>query len=166
MIRLDKIFPCKTGKEATVMVALWLCVAAFLTTGCTRNNGDIGNWFGQWQVMEIKTDGQAEEGYEPRFFWQFQNDIIRVVYVGPTGYDRDTYYCVGTWEQPSDNTMTFDFSHSDDNGYLLYKPFGVMHFPDDKPFSLTLSSVSGKDCVMKYVDETTATEYTYIIRKR
>lgn len=137
-----------------------------MPTGCTRNNGDIGVWFGKWQVMEIKVNGQPEEGYESRYFWGFQNDIIRIDWVGPNGYDRDVYYCCGTWQQPSDNAMTFDFSHTDDNGRLFYTPFSAMHFPGDKPFTLTISDISGNDCTMKYVDEATSTEYTYILRKR
>ena len=143
-----------------------LFVAAMLLGGCTRNNGDIGDWFGKWQVMEIRVDGVAETDYEPRYFWEFQNDIIRLVWVGPNGYDRDTYYCFGTWKQPSDNAMVFDFSHSDDSGRLLYRPFSAMHFPGDRPFTLTISDVSGKTCTMKYVEESTSTEYTYLLRKR
>ena len=41
-----------------------------------------------------------------------------------------------------------------------------MHFPDDHPFTLTISDNGGKECVMKYVDETTSSEYTYTLRKR
>ncbi len=146
--------------------AFLCCLLMLLSSSCTRNNGDIGKWFGKWQIMEIRVDGQPEEDYEPRFFMEFQNDIIRLVWVGPTGYDRETYYCYGTWQQSSDNAMILDFTHSDDSGRLFYVPFGALHFPGDKPFTLTLSDDSGKNCTMKYVDETTSTEYTYLLRKR
>ena len=135
-------------------------------TSCTRNNGDIGDWFGKWQVMEISADGKPEAGYEPRYFWEFQNDIIRIAYVGPQGYDREIYYCFGTWSQPSDNVIVFDFSHSDDSGTLIYAPFAGMHFPADKPFTLSITAKSGNNCTMKYLDQQTATEYTYLLRKR
>ena len=143
-----------------------VCLLLFVVSGCTRNNGDIGDWFGKWQVTEVKVNGLPEDDYEPRYFWEFQNDIIRMVWVGPEGYDRDTYYCFGTWKQPSDNTVVFDFSHSDDDGSLLYRPFSAMHFPADPPFTLTISDNGGKECVMKYIDEATSSEYTYTLRKR
>ncbi len=152
-----------TTKVLTAAICLFMVA---LLQGCTRNNGDIGNWFGKWQVMEIKVDGQPEAGYEPTYFWEFQNDIIRMVRISPEGYDRDTYYCFGTWKQPTDNTMVFDFAHSDASGRLIYTSFSAMHFPGDKPFTLTLSDVSGKHCTMKYVDPETSTEYTYVLRKR
>lgn len=136
------------------------------TSGCTRNNGDIGDWFGKWQVMEICVDGQPEAGYESQVFWEFQNDIIRVAYVNPDGYDREVYYAFGTWSQPSDNTMTLDFTHSDDSGTGIYIPTGWLHFPNDKPLTLSIVTLSGKDCTMKYVDEADATEYTYTLCKR
>ncbi|MDE6166647.1 MAG: lipocalin-like domain-containing protein, partial [Muribaculaceae bacterium] len=65
-------------------------IACLTLSGCMQHNGDIGDWFGKWQVMEIRVDGVAETDYEPRYFWEFQNDIIRLVWVGPNGYDRDT----------------------------------------------------------------------------
>lgn len=144
------------------MITLLLTMA----TGCTRNNGDIGVWFGKWQVMDVRVNGQPESGYEARVFWEFQNDIIRIANVGPEGYDRDVYYCFGTWSQPSDNTMTLDFTHSDDSGTLIYTPTSAMHFPNDKPVTLSIINQSGNDCTMKYFDEATSTEYTYILRKR
>lgn len=144
-----------------------LMFALLLTaTGCTRNNGDIGDWFGKWQVMEISVDGQPETGYEARYFWEFQNNIIRIAYVGPQGYDRETYYCFGSWSQPADDAIIFDMSHSDDSGKLIYTPFAGLHFPADKPFTLSITAKSGNGRTLRYFDQETATEYTYTLHKR
>lgn len=147
-------------------VTLLSTLALFFLTGCTRNNGDIGHWFGHWQVMDILHDGKPQEGYAQQYFWEFQNNIIGMVWVAPGGYDRDTYVCYGTWEELSENTMQMDFTHSDDKDTPYYKPFSAMHFPSDRPFTLTITSQSGNNCTMKYTDDVSGVEYTYILRKR
>lgn len=136
------------------------------TTGCTRNNGDIGDWFGKWQLMEMTVDGVPDPVIaDGQYFWDFQNDIIRIDCVAPEGNLHEVYYCIGTWEESADNAMTLNFSHTDDSG-IFHKPFGILHFPSDKPFTLTIVSKSGKGCVMKRVDETSSAEYVYHLRKR
>lgn len=133
-------------------------------TGCTRNNGDIGNWFGKWQLEQLTIGGVPDSFVaEGRFFWDFQNDIVRIDCVQP--YEHEVDYCIGTWSQPSDNTMIINFSHTSDEN-IFHTPFGALHFPADEPFTLTIVSDSGKECVMKRVDESTLTEYCYYLRKR
>lgn len=136
----------------------------FIATGCTRNNGDIGKWFGKWQLQELTINGtSAPEVDEGRFFWDFQNDIIRIDRINDNVHEVS--YCIGTWSQPSPDTMVFDFTHTSDNNYFL-TPFEEMHFPSDEPFLLTIVSQSGKECIMKRIDESTGTEYLYHLRKR
>lgn len=141
-------------------------VLLIIISGCTRNNGDIGSWFGRWQVMEIQADGVSENDFRQQYFWEFQNNIIHMIWVGPEGYDHDIYECFGTWKELDGNAMQMDFSHSDDDGTQDYRPFGIFHFPDDAPFTLTIASQSGNDCNMKYTDPDSGIEYTYILRKR
>lgn len=159
----------KTRIIKRILISCSLMIAGLfllVTTGCTRNNGDIGDWFGTWQVMDIRQNDISQDNYEQQFFLQFQNDIIRVVWVGPTGYDRDYYAIFGTWEQPSENTMTFNFAHSDDEGTQSYKPFSALHFPQDKPFTMTIVNQNGDNLDLKYLDESSSIEYTYELRKR
>lgn len=145
-------------------VALLLPIMMLLWGGCTRNNGDIGKWFGKWQLQQLTIDGQPSESVASgRFFWDFQNDIIRIDCV--KSYEHQVNYCIGTWSQSSDNAMTLNFSHTDDHN-IFHAPFRDMHFPADAPFTLTIISQSGKECVMKRVDESTSTEYCYYLRKR
>lgn len=145
---------------------LILPLVAMMLTGCTRNNGDIGKWFGKWQLTEMTVDGEADPLVAGgQYFWDFQNDIIRIDCVAPNGYEHEVYYCIGTWDQPADNVMVMNFSHTDDGG-IFHKPFGILHFPTDGPFTMTIVSQSGKECVMKRVDETSGTEYVYRLRKR
>lgn len=160
------IIPARRGLQLLSVIFALIISGGLLNMSCTHNNGDIGRWFGTWQVMDIATDGTPDPEYDANCFWEFQNDIIKVVMVGPDGYDRDIYYCIGTWQETSDNTLTFNFTHSDDSGDLLYKPFGIMHFPSDAPFTLTITEDKGKQMTLKYVDQNTSTEYSYQLQKR
>ena len=81
----------KLTKIFSRIIVLTVCLLpGFLQQGCTRNNGDIGNWFGRWQITEILADGTPESGYRGEFFLDFQNDIIRGIQLAPNGYNRDT----------------------------------------------------------------------------
>lgn len=137
-----------------------------MLSGCTRNNGDIGKWFGNWQVEQITANGEPwQNTADGQYFWEFQNNIIKIVCVAPNFYDHEAYYCIGTWQQTSDNTITLDFSHTDDNN-IYHKPFWIMQFPTDKPFTLTITQDSGKKCVMKRIDESSGVEFCYYLIKR
>lgn len=50
-------------------------IASFILFGCTQNNGNIGNLFGQWQLKEIITQ-ESSINPEGRLFIAFQNNII------------------------------------------------------------------------------------------
>lgn len=150
--------------DCTIRLAALFIMFAMLT-GCTRNNGDIGNWFGRWQIMEITADGIPQEGYMQQYFLDFQNDVIKGIMVGPNGYDRDYRECWGTWSQPDDNTLVFDFSHHQDKETGIYTPFPGLHFPDDGPFPVSVSETSGNKCTLRYVAPD-GTEFVYRLRKR
>lgn len=156
----------KLTKIFSRIIVLAVCLLpGFLQQGCTRNNGDIGNWFGRWQITEILADGTPESGYHGEFFLDFQNDIIRGIQLAPNGYDRDTAECYGTWSQPSDDALVFDFSHHQDKPVRIYTPFPGLHFPDDGPFTLSVSESSGDRCTLRYVAPD-GTGYTYKLHKR
>ena len=53
--------------------------------GCTHNDGDIGIWFGTWQVEDI-TGGAADfELDHPmdqgKYYFQFQSNMCTVMYI-------------------------------------------------------------------------------------
>ena len=88
-----------------IVRALCLVVAGFamLFSGCTRNNGDIGLWFGTWHMLSVTADGETETGYDKDIFWSFQNDILLLTRI-QTG--NDGIHCVerryGTWREDGD----------------------------------------------------------------
>lgn len=154
-----------TVRRGFPMVMAVVIAMLMSLTGCTRNNGDIGDWFGRWQIMEIKVNGVAIEDYEPVYFFDFQNNIVRGIEVGPDGYDRDTRMFYGTWKELGDNAVSFDFNHRQDDGIWNYEPFPILHFPQDAAFTLAVTDKSGSKRTLVY-DATDGTEYSYVLRKR
>ena len=84
-------------------------VAALLLTGCTRNHGDIGIWFGTWHVESI-TIGGSPVSHEGDYFFQFQSHAFRVSLVG----DRERLIeSFGTWNEGEDGQLTVTFPDPD-----------------------------------------------------
>ena len=84
-------------------------VAVLLLTGCTRNHGDIGIWFGTWHVESITCDGEPVT-VAGDYFFQFQSRVIRVSHVG--GYEQ-TVESYGTWSDDGDGKLTITFPDPD-----------------------------------------------------
>lgn len=141
---------------ATTMSAL------SVTTSCTRNNGDIGDWFGRWEIMEIDADGTPVPGYEPRFAFAFQNDIVCISYYGEYAEKIDRW---ATWSQPADNMLLIDTNHSDDSGDDRYRVFDALHMTPAGATSFNIVHSSGKDVTLSQTASDGIT-YTYILRKR
>lgn len=62
--------------------------------GCTRNNGNIGSWFGTWRVVGIEVDDVPLDSYTANVIVKFQNDIIETMEVYDH-HDTESYYA--TW---------------------------------------------------------------------
>lgn len=155
-----------------LVIALFLpCL--FLIQGCTRNNGDIGPWFGMWQLMEIQTDGVPDEDYRSNIFWSFQNDVFSMNWRGLQPGELIRIQVWGTWSE-HDDILSLDFTHSEDrfppngsgSGFNIYRPYQQTHLPEGKVSDLRIVSMKGADMMLTYQPEGEETVYTYILRKR
>ncbi|MDE6525025.1 MAG: lipocalin-like domain-containing protein, partial [Paramuribaculum sp.] len=57
-------------------VILSVVALTMLSAGCTRNNGDIGPWFGTWQVTRIDVDGVPADCYRGNVVMKFQSHVM------------------------------------------------------------------------------------------
>lgn len=92
----------------TTLNILLIILMAMLLGSCTRNHGDIGIWFGTWQVESITIDGTPKD-VDGNYFFQFQNKVFRVSKV--SGHE-DLVESFGTWEENGDK-MTISFPDPD-----------------------------------------------------
>ena len=151
-------------------------VSVMVMTGissCTRNNGDIGPWFGTWKLTEITVDGTSDAGYEGNIFWKFQNDVFEMVRVNQDDVESyaDTHYA--TWNE--DNGYLFvNFRNSDDNnpaaegeaGNGIYAPFPDSHFIVGGVTQLKIESQSGGDAYLTFTSPVDGKTYGYRLKKQ
>lgn len=135
-----------------------------IATGCTHNDGDIGQWFGTWQLEEVAVDGTPEPGYSHDIFWQFQSTVFCMRKV--TGH-HDAYPRWGTWEDTGGETLRLDFTHSDDKnpvGGTIYTPFPETHIMPDAVTSLKIVKMSRTRAHLEYSADDGKT-YSYSLKK-
>ncbi|MCM1450042.1 MAG: lipocalin-like domain-containing protein [Clostridiales bacterium] len=93
-------------RDFKFMVVMLLPVA--MLCGCTRNNGDIGHWFGTWRVESITLDGHPDPDYpKPAMIWKFQSHIVMIMV--PDEVEHSAPGTIGTWNE-KDGVLTLDFS--------------------------------------------------------
>lgn len=102
------------------------CLATILLmtlNACTHNNGDIGVWFGSWHVEKIANvaTGEPVEGYDGRYFMQFQSSVIRIVATDSLHNYEQSF---GMWDDSDEG--------------LLH-----VYFPDAQQFHCNLPGIEG-----------------------
>ena len=147
------------GNKVNEIKALLILFSALLFAGCTENNGDIGNWFGMWQVTEIKINGIMDEDYVGNTVLKFQNDVMENM----TQYDHhDTMNCFVKWRESGDR-LIFEIPETTDEtalyGYVPELLLSWLPIIEMKVVNLT-----GKTAELSYTGESGVT-ITYYLKK-
>lgn len=112
------------------MKILYTFLAVMLLAGCTRNDGDIGPYFGQWALEELDADGKPDAEYAPgTVFFAFQTDIVQVTTLGD---NHTSSINTGTWSA-TDKVLTLYFNHHDNDteaGTDVYAPPSWIHITE------------------------------------
>lgn len=135
-----------------------LCLIFAVCVACTRNNGDIGPWFGTWKLSSITIDGQPEAyNADPDILWKFQSDIICMVRADDNEHTATPRW--GTWSH-SGNMLSLDFTYTDNNGDGEYTPFPVTHLQRGVT-AIDIVKLSGSEIRLRWIDHAGQTiEYT------
>lgn len=134
-----------------------------LLSGCTRNNGDIGDLFGTWRIENLTQNGDELDLYSGLtrvYTWAFQSHIIRIQDIRDN-MDHGNYY--GTWVR-EDNTLMLDFTHKDDNGVDEYTPPSPLHLVAHGITRLTIEKLTSKNMIVSYRNDD-GNLYVYTLRK-
>lgn len=132
--------------------------------GCTSNNGNIGDWFGTWHLLEIKVDGTADPAYQGNIFWQFQSDVINMTELTLGGYhDRTNHW--GIWSQQG-KTLCLDYNHPVAPGSTThveeFEPPTITRLPLES--TLTIDHFTSSRLTVTY--QAPETTYQYILKKQ
>jgi len=132
-------------------------------SACTHNDGDIGTWFGTWQVEDISCASTDCTGYTSdcqNYYFQFQGDICTVRYVSPM-HDEEVDY--GTWSE-GDGTLDIDFP---DSNVAYFHVFANLLNLESSPQHLhfTINSSTSTEVTLAYTDAT-GNNWTLLLRKQ
>lgn len=139
-------------------------IVGLLHASCTRNNGDIGEWFGEWKLCSIEINNELDSNYNNDVLWKFQNNIIEMVVVNTVGHSHSEHY--GTWIS-DDSTITLNFTHSDDlnsAGNGKYSPPQQIHLPA-AIIDLKILKLSSSEIILQY-EPSADSNIIYTLRKR
>ncbi len=149
--------------KTKMMIYVPLILSAIMLGGCTHNNGDIGDLFGEWRLEELKADGVPQPLYDSEtllYTWEFQSDIIFIQTILPhESYAR----AKGTWSR-TDGMLMLDFDHHDIDGYIYYTPPAPLHLVERGVTPLHLVTLDGKNLRAEYT-ASDGIKYEYVLRK-
>ncbi len=154
-----------------ISIALLFLVVAL--TSCTHNNGDIGEFFGEWRLVSMTTDGEpvklygeGAEDFNPDFgapliyTLAFQDNMARINVI----YAHHEYESIfGTWEQQA-NRLVLNFSyHDDQNDSYGYSAPAVFRFPADGVAVTTIEKFKEDDLILSLMtDESVNCIYHFV----
>lgn len=111
----------------TIINSVMVLAALLLLPACTRNNGDIGPWFGAWKVESITVDGAPRADYEGNLFFLFQSNVVKLSMVQDHHESVDVN---GNWEESSGN-MHLSFPDP------RFQPHAVTGLPAESDLAVT-----------------------------
>lgn len=138
-------------------ILLFICLIILLvSSGCTRPEGDIGDWFGSWHLEEMLIDGELDEQYAQyqehdirQVMISFHGDIFNIAYING-GFEQ-----YGSWSYAGE-ILTLIVEHYDlieNNPWFNPYP-SVLHFPADvEQVEITVTQIGSKTMQWQLIDQ-------------
>lgn len=142
-------------------------IAIFVSTifsGCTKNNGDIGQYFGSWLLYEIDIENTPDVNYSSNVVWAFQSSIIKMTVVN-SYHQTDEYW--GTWSE-TDNILTLYYTHSNAETSPGENEYGFppnIYFPSNGSVNLRILEQKSNRLSLEYT-KTDGIKIIYRLRKQ
>lgn len=143
---------------------------AVIFAACNRNNGDIGDLFGEWRLESMTADGEPVQLYSKKddasipilFTWAFQGNVVRINSIYPNSHITE---CYGTWKRDFDNNileLKFIYKDSKEDTKYLYTPHEMLCLSPDGITRLDIVRFRNKKLEVKYVAPD-GIEYSYYL---
>ncbi|MBQ4344614.1 MAG: lipocalin-like domain-containing protein [Muribaculaceae bacterium] len=133
----------------TIKIIFCLLVIFIILPSCTRNDGNIGDYFGRWKLEKITLDGDVRVYKYNNIFWSFQSSIIEMDEVNELYHSKISHY--GSWFV-EDDSLVLDFGHCDNDsepGKNEYAPISGM-FLENGINMLDVILLSGSEMHLRY----------------
>lgn len=137
-------------KRIFIINKVLFAVALFALSACTHNNGDIGEYFGEWKLESITVDSEPDANYKGDIFWAFQASVFNMQQVSE---DYSYSQSWGTWEEDG-NILRLNFTHSDNlhpQGSSYYSPLPDTRLPKGIT-DLEIYKMTGSRMELGFVD--------------
>ncbi|MBQ2563822.1 MAG: lipocalin-like domain-containing protein [Muribaculaceae bacterium] len=142
-------------KRLTTHILMLLAIVAM--SSCTKNNGDIGYWFGLWHLDSIELNGEVDNNYNGCYYFKFQNKVFCLSWVDETTHDYIEQFA--QWEASAgDKSLTVNFI--DDH----FSPNFGDTFPSNYMATVNdfnVLTLNNTTMILTRVDEETAVTVTY-----
>lgn len=152
-----------------------LFLFSMLISSCTHNDGDIGEYFGEWQLTQLSVDGldiklygDGAESKDPDFgsplayTIAFQGDVARINIL--YAY-HEIISIFGSW-QLSDGNLILNFSHTDDvNPDEIYRVPDILGFPIDGIVVMKVVKINDKKMELRQTSDA-GNVFKYYFKKR
>jgi len=131
---------------------LMLCMSS-----CSKNNGDIGYWFGMWHLDSIEIDGEPDDGYDGNFYFMFQGKVFCVRWLNEAYHEYVESYA--RWEENTEaKTVTINFADSRFPSQIVdYAPSIYLNTVT----TMTVEMINSTTMVLNYTSNDTGVTYTY-----
>lgn len=158
---------CKIMIKRIIFAYIFPVVLTVLLQGCTRNDGDIGDLFGDWKLESLTADGEEVKLYvgtgkdDPILYtWAFQSNVIRINTIYP---DDRVLDCYGTWQKDDDVLeLKFIYSDSQEGTDYRYNAPEELCLSSDGITKLNIITLTGKKMDVSYVSAD-GIEYRYYL---
>lgn len=137
-----------------ILYTFFITLIAVVTSSCTRNNGDIGELFGQWKVTSITADGKKVSDYNGVMYFAFQSSVYCQKIVNEETHWDDCVFAKWKYEG---NGVLIDFTGT---GYI---PFSCSGMSEGQNY-VEIESRSNDDMIMSYTSSEEV-EYVYTLKK-
>lgn len=139
-----------------------LLLLPLLLAACTTNDGDIGEYFGEWAVDEVTIDSHLVETYPyGRVYWRFQADLLVVNLMGENHVDNRGW--IARWTE-ADGHLTVDFDQRLNEESSLGRIPAELLIPPQQTTSMQILLKTTRALVLCYLNDRGET-ITFTLRK-
>ena len=129
-----------------------------IAVGCTRNDGNIGVWFGMWQVARIDVNSREQKDYGGNVVLKFQGSVMESCSMQP--YHEQISYYANCRIEPEALIVSV--------GSEPVWPAGFapeLLFPVSGELRLDIISQSDDKAILRWTDVSDGDAYEYYLKK-
>lgn len=133
-----------------------------ISGGCTHNNGNIGELFGQWIMTDITADGVRPTELTPSDWnWRFQSGVLLISHVDQAAHSHQEFWA--SWQREG-QTLVVNYKNTDPAIDYNYQYPAELGFSKAAVYDVDIVASSGKQMTLRMLNPEGVT-YVYTLKK-